>query len=205
MNAEQGLAYLARAVLREGDGANLDGRDVEGVVARLEGKLAGSATKRTKGLRSRSKKAQAEPRLRDVPIPPPDDRQPVLDGKDLGFRRFVAELACSVELIAPPTGLDPAHWLAKRRHRDWVVIDQVLQGNVFPLQRRHHTGQHDGGILTWAARHGIDLANVCRNVGRGYLDGWSPEALSEEARRSGGYQHIDFANARTPKNGGMPF
>lgn len=202
MTPEHGIARLLKVAFGEGSGLDLDGRDVEVAVARLEKKLARRPA-RSARVRPVSKKKASQPRLRDVVVPEPADRCALVGEVDPGFRRFVTELACAVDLTPVLGGADPCHRLTKRNNGDWVELDDRVVGNIFPARRKHHQNQSRQPISHWEEETGWergDLAQICAAVGRGYLEGWTPDALSVEARRCGGYQNIDFDSAKTPKN-----
>lgn len=212
---ERALAEILRDVAGEGDGLSLDGRDPHVVVAavrkrlklreqnQLRGKKKAQARegssfpKPRKPIRQVSKKqAKKQRERRDAVIPPLDERTAEVGGYSPEFRLFVSKLACCIDLKPPPqTGVDPCHLHTKRNAGDWVrgvAGDPV--GNIFPAMHRYHREQHgpNSGIKSFATKYKLDLAEVCRVVGEGYLRGLGPEELSTLAIRAGGYEGVVF-------------
>lgn len=220
ISCEQALAEILRDVAGQGDGVTLDGRDPEVVVsavrkrlkirsqAQLRGKkkahVRGSRRvggrpepKQRKPVRKVSEKQRAKQKeRRDAVVPPPSERVAIVGSFCPELRLFVSKLACCIDLRPPPrTGVDPCHLHTKRNAGDWVrgvAGDPV--GNIFPAMHRYHREQHgpNSGIKSFAAKHRLDLAEICRVVGEGYLLGLEPEELSALAIRAGGYDKVKF-------------
>lgn len=213
LQCERALAEILREVAGEGNGVSLDGRDPDVVVAAVrkrvglraqekarsrgntKARVRGSSLKQRKPIRTVSKRRAAKQRARrDAVIPPAGERGAEVGAESPEFRLFVSKLACCVELkLPPPSGVDPCHRLTKRNNGDWVggSCGEPV-GNIFPAMRKNHREQHDTGIKSFAEKHELDLAEVCRVVGEGYLLGLEPDELSALAISAGGYEKVVF-------------
>lgn len=213
ITCEHALAMIFREVSGEGDGESLDGRDPEVVISAVRKRLGlrarakeqargrakatvrGSGLKQHRPIRAVSKKRAAKQRARrDAVIAGPGERTAEVGAESPEFRLFVSRLACCVDLKPPPpTGVDPCHLRTKRNNGDWVpgVAGEPV-GNIFPAVRRYHQEQHKIGIKSFAEKHEINLAEICRVVGEGYLLGLEPDELSMLAISAGGYEMVNF-------------
>ena len=202
-SCESALAQILLLVDRRGDGVSLDGRDPDTVVRAVEKQLRlkkqtvvkpkreQTARKAVRPVSKRRAKKQVE--RRNAVIAAPSERRAEIGGEDPSFRKWIVQLACAVDLERVTTGVDPCHLRTKRIAGDWVAgAGGEPVGNIFPARRKHHTEQHDIGIKSFATKQGLDLEQVCRPVGEGYLLGLDPEEMSERARAAGGYQHVRF-------------
>lgn len=69
------------------------------------------------------------------------------------------------------------HFKTRRNGGAWRIVfcedthEPIEVGNLWPGCPRHHREQHDRGILTFQATHGLDLDAETRRIGAEYLDG----------------------------------
>jgi hypothetical protein len=151
-------------------------------------------------MKRRSPKRQATIDARPAIATISDSREPVRP-HDENLREFVRRLPCVV-CMAPTLRGDPCHWRTVARHGDWLEVDGVAVGNIFPGCRLHHAEQHQVGIRSWPARHGLDLGPISAAVGRAYLGGWSADGLAAAVLTAKCYTRVDLS---LRLDGGLPF
>ena len=147
-------------------------------------------------LRRTSKKQRQSIEDRRAAVIADGPREPVVDGPDHAFRKWIAELVCVVKLGRETDRVVAAHFRCKRRSGDWYLDPNSgeRRGNIMPLSDGEHGQQHARGIETFAKSCALDIDAVCSLIGQAYCEGWTSFALSAEARGAGGYLRVDLAN-----------